>query len=347
MSDEPKSSTKIILYIAIGFFVLLLIGSIILVVIGFVSDPPPGPPCSTDSNCNANQICDDGFCVTKTCKVNTDCADSTQTCAYGFCYQTRCTSNASCPNDGICDLNGLCVPREETENIDCTSDVDCWGGSLVCDNGRCVQCKTNADCDYGVCGSDGLCHNSCANLDICPEDTVCQGDFCCPADGNYGPCETSDECGTGNFCVNGVCTCQRGLYGDSCANNTDCESGNCLSGVCLDTNDVCMFNYDVNGSSDETLTCTVDAPYCSNGRCTTRSLGAPCTCNTSGSSSDCTEYNSCNLPIGTPDAGEAYYCINNICSMTPGWVGDVCTSNSDCSAISNPNTGICENGKCK
>ena len=341
--------------VALIVSIAILILSIILVTYGVTHGVPPGPPCTEQGQCDSTQQCTGGFCVQTPCIKQSDCGLAT-TCAYGFCYQNTCTRNSDCTigsltgTTGIICMGGLCTPFGQK----CSTNTDCSGSGLSCVSGRCSQCATSVDCGGGsaVCGTNGVCFPSCSGLTgVCPSGQMCFNSFCCPAGTYNNTCSATHPCSVGN-CVNGACTCGKGVYGNTCLVGADCASGVCVGGFCLNTGNVCFSNF--NPGSTNAANCPAGNPFCSNGQCGTDSVGAPCSCFEAGVNSSCTQFNSCNqtLATGPPgttgstgrDGSTVSYCVNNRCSLIPGWVGAVCTSPFDCAPISGaPN---CTAGRC-
>src|SRR5574337_820446 len=75
--------------------IAVLIGAIILVTYGLTHPIPPGPPCTTQGQCDPTQQCTGGFCVQISCTLPSDCGPA-QTCADGFCFQNSCLENSDC-----------------------------------------------------------------------------------------------------------------------------------------------------------------------------------------------------------------------------------------------------------
>ncbi|GAA5973385.1 hypothetical protein JCM11641_003104 [Rhodosporidiobolus odoratus] len=112
-----------------------------------------------------------------------------------------------------------------------------------------AACSSNDQCDYGSCGSDGLCAGYLG--DACSSDTDCQAFFFCGTDGTCGG--TGGACANGDpsspipypdqQCVSQTCdqtaqTCSAPpssgvANGYGCSNDDMCASGTCnSSGVC-------------------------------------------------------------------------------------------------------------------
>lgn len=321
---------------------LVLIISIALLIWVFYDQNPPGAPCTSTSQCLANQNCNDGFCVNTTCTLNSDCGPS-QECVNGICTLFTCVSNTDCGKDTVCQ-NGTCTPIGAT----CTTSNDCNGGTLICNTGGiCVQCQTSEDCSEGVCGSDGRCYPNCSGITgACPGQS-CIHDFCCEGTRSDYPgfCSPSSPCPSEQFCVNGACTCAPGPDGASCNTGADCQSTNCIGGICVVSGGNCFANHNpkFNGVTGY---CPAGSPYCASGTCSQQSEGSPCSCSvfTNSGNTTCTIYNSCNIQATgfvNPNTTTTY-CVNSVCDTSPGWLGAVCTSDFDCAPISgSPN---CTNG---
>jgi hypothetical protein len=87
------------------------------------------PDCVTDADCPGDGVCVDGNCV----------------------VPVGCAVAADCAADEDC-VDGICVAQGGGS---CVDNADCDG--LVCDNGSCVPCGSDAQCDGGRCAADGRC----------------------------------------------------------------------------------------------------------------------------------------------------------------------------------------------
>jgi Cys-rich repeat protein len=94
----------------------------------------------------------------------------------------------------------------------CASDGDCAWPAPYCDEalGRCVECRSENDCDRGVCDSATLtCRESCSSNNDC--------------DGRRWLCESGRgvcvECATDSHCDRGIGICEE----DACI---ECRSDN-------------------------------------------------------------------------------------------------------------------------
>ncbi len=96
--------------------------------------PVVPPPCASNADCAAGQVCSNGQCQPHVapCTSNANCAAG-QVCSNGQCqpHVAPCTSNANCAAGQVC-LNGQCQPHVTP----CASDMDCAAGQF-CQNGQC------------------------------------------------------------------------------------------------------------------------------------------------------------------------------------------------------------------
>jgi hypothetical protein len=340
-------------YIGAGFFLFILIASIILVFFGlFYRSSNPGVPCSINTECTSTQICSNGYCADKTCSKNDNCNISIgEICVLGFCNAETCQSSDTCRGGSVCsNVSKVCVPI----GYACTSNENCLGGELICATGStvpvipggtgpgvCQQCFVNSDCpNNGPC-YQGKCYSSCAisepnaSSGICSSGEVCVNNSCCPQNIGFptpNQCSATSPCPDSNsYCVDGSCGCRQGNRLQSCLTNNDCASGNCNAGVCLNAGDTCGYNFKGGPINTESITCGADKPYCSNGTCSTIALGS--TCSLFRESAGAPTYTACNpyvVPDSDPPASEVYYCVNSVCAAKAGNRGDTCTVTSDC-----------------
>jgi len=171
--------------------------------------------CTTDNDCPAGQVCQNGECVTASptgCTSDSDCPAG-QVCQNGECVAApspECTWNSDCPAGQICQ-NGECVAAPPAG---CTSDSDCPTGQ-VCQNGECVaaptpECTWNSDCPAGQICQNGACvaasPTGCTSDDDCETGQVCENGECVAAPPTG--CTTDADCGTGETCVSGQCVAE-------------------------------------------------------------------------------------------------------------------------------------------
>ena len=200
----------------------------------------------------------------------------------------------------------------------CLSDLDCAASGNQCNNGVCVagRCQTNPKAAGTAC-DDGL---------YCTFSEVCNG---------MGQCSggTVRSCDDGNACTVDTCdnTLQSCLH-SNVANGTACPGGTCNNGVCQGT--ACT----TNASCDDGNACTTDV--CTAGVCSHNPVanGTACpggTCNNGAcqAAASCTDGIKNGTETGV-DCGGA-----NMCPRCG--VGITCSASSDCQS------GVCQNGFCQ
>lgn len=180
--------------------------------------------CTSDATCGTG-TCRPGTCSSGAieCETNAECADTCS--AEGVCSrsQTICladtdcfyngatciTTNRTCdctnpdyvPGSAICTdpaCDDICVLRCEGERCvpdrSCEQDADCLTSGLpLCDDSRCVQCKTDEDCDTedGETCDVGVCHKPCKHNEECPLFNACDEDT---GECKYVGCQSDREC---------------------------------------------------------------------------------------------------------------------------------------------------------
>jgi hypothetical protein len=158
---------------------------------------PGQPECTVDSDCGANEICQNGVCVPEPpeCTVNNDCGLN-ETCQNGECVP----NNFECAGDDDCDDNEQCQVGECV----CPSVL---GGECV------VRCDPQTDCP-GICTCQATFPGIGQPRVVCVDQTF---DFCAGAIG----CDQIDECPAGSICAFTTCDSPAG-------------SGRCLPVTCDD-----------------------------------------------------------------------------------------------------------------
>lgn len=199
--------------------------------------------CGSSSECKSGLLCIDQICIQNDYPVSTEAKE---------CKLIECETTKDCCGDRdeddcfyACEEQKCSYKREQ-----CQEDDDCRfinGG--LCESGRCVQCKTTADCadEEDIC-VEGRCIEGCKVDDECPVFNNCQAGQCvhvgCVSDREcilYSrnadakceeskdekdkgkkscsiPCEENAECGTLNVCEDGECK----FLG--CETDTDCRA---------------------------------------------------------------------------------------------------------------------------
>ncbi len=133
-------------------------------------------------------------------------------CSSKLCYQGYCIQ--TCP-DGMASCNGICVSVGTIkQNQPYTCDFECK--THIGDGKTCVDCKSNQDCNTGLCNTDtGTC-TECFN-------GICKCDYLGP---NYSPCNNNQSCVVPSTKQNGVAAlCQEECISDTMENNV-CKPSN-------------------------------------------------------------------------------------------------------------------------
>jgi Cys-rich repeat protein len=276
-------------------------------------------PCTLDTDCAANESCDNGECKPASgCNSDADCKGSRR-CIEGWCREGGCTQDSDCGEKQICQ-NSVCV------DVGCVGHVDCLPEQYCDDSNSCVndECSTDADCAMGEeCAPEGFCrekqaqtctvHAECTEPELCidgtcqippscTEDPDCPAGLVCEGGRCAAPCAVDTDCGDFGFtCQNGHCF-QQCLSDDTCREaNTICENNICVPAECL--------------SDDE---CPAGQIRCKGGRCepyTTCTSDADCEAN--------------------------YECLDNICEELP-----LCSIDNDCTQDCTAAACICKDGHC-
>jgi hypothetical protein len=190
---------------------------------GCVND---GNICTSDASCTGGGTCPMGTCSTlgTSCESTLDCKDSCDPlnmfCKGSFASCTVETEATTCPNtyscstrfcscanpdyepgnpictDEDCDPSAVCTLRCDEErcvqDTSCEEDIDCNAAAPMCDDGRCVECLKESDCnedDNEECIS-GFCHKPCEVNEECGLFSECQGDGTC----KYVGCKADKDC---------------------------------------------------------------------------------------------------------------------------------------------------------
>lgn len=230
----------------------------------------------------------------------------------------------------------------------CFSNSDCSYPSL-CSSGSCtncpyMSCSTDADCSPQPICSGGSCIYQCSLSSSCGSyigQRYCPNNLICASSGNCVQCTTNSNCPSSSpYCLS------TGLCSATCVSNSNCPSNTpiCNSGTCVQC---------TQGSN-----CPSGSPFCNNNLCSSSCLSSS-QCPTSKpicSSGTCLEcLTNSNCPTQTPicgSRGSCVQCTSNsncpsslpYCDLTSATCTMSCTSNSQCSALSN--APYCVSGTC-
>ena len=197
--------------------------------------------------------CDDDSCAPYVCETDTDCYEY---CDYDYGDSGECYSGYTCSSDYECaedaDADGtadvddttecadedcggyLCYDTETCDDscldADGLSDDDlCYTGYVCSDDGACVECSADSDCEsiYGdgyVCGDEGFCALGECELDLECEQSYGAGYVCSDDACEAQALSSSSECATDDDCV------RLGETGTQCSLDGYCESSNGVTG---------------------------------------------------------------------------------------------------------------------
>jgi hypothetical protein len=340
--------------------------------------------CNADVDCPTGQRClqqgSEAACVdssTARCKKDADCGDK-NVCADGECRNACGEGGVSCLEDQTC-TNGVCIGKNEPDagptkdsgsdvhvppGPSCTdqrqngdeTDVDCGGACTTkCAESR--KCKTNTDCQSGLCDNAVCVPTGCSNglKDGSETDVDCGG-------GCSNGCAEGKGCKVSGDCAQGVCSanqCAPAACGDAVKNGTetDVDCGGSCPAKCADL-DGCAVAADCASG-------VCSARICQKPTCTDKvengteadvdcGSGCPQKCadgSTCGVDADCTVGNCSllSLTCAAPTCSDGFKngteadvdCGGTSCALTPCAYGRKCAVNADCAS------GACSQGICR
>jgi|GEM_PF-6689991 len=212
------------------------------------------------------------------CKVNSDCKLG-HICKDGECVE-GCKTNADCP------------PEEFPKRMICNDKMG--------ENGRCVECILNGDCESNLCSEEGICLES----PECADDRDC-------TDSAKPHCEKSEgkcyECTDGTHCRSGSCT------NHICDPFTGCDKDE-------DCKDVKLPHCDI--SDNKCYEC-VENNHCLSNSCTNHKCDPLKDCNTD---EDCPPL----VPYCDPAENKCYECVMSSQCKDGLCVDHKCNTSSDC-----------------
>jgi len=219
-------------------------------------------PCTDDSSCPSDQVCEDGTCQDPPppCETDVDC-DGNLTCIGGYCVpdcpldagggdpivcdpgdgEPPCVRDSQCNRNNVCE-DGVCQPCDHPCDESCRPGLECrdgWCEEPVepCTGSACpatVTCADQYDCTGGQLCVDGVCADGGGNVQQCLADSNCAsgsciGGVCAVSSVALMTCDAGTVCPAGHDCVLGRCTRRAGR----CELDGDCADGeSCLSGWC-------------------------------------------------------------------------------------------------------------------
>ena len=211
----------------------------------------PEVGCDVDTDCAANQICENNICVDEECGNNSHCPVG-KICVktngdHGRCeFKDGCKIDTDCNNDQICE-DDVCVAQQ------CEEDIDCKGLNEVCletennSHGRCeaTACKVDTDCPNAkICVNDVCVPQQCEEDEDCKKDEICvetnnSHGRCEPVEG----CKNDEECAANEICEDYVCVPQQCETDQDCAKDEVCAEIDNEHGRCV-VDDQCKYDRD-------------------------------------------------------------------------------------------------------
>lgn len=202
--------------------------------------------CLVDDQCGGDERCMGGICMPRgDCASDTDCLDGDR-CLDGACVDAGCTSDADCASGEVCGEGGGCIGLGECAVVaDCPPAHRCRDGSCELDGVPCSAERTSADCASGelLCCPAG--ESCCAGTDHCSTDAgVCLPEGRCFSDSD---CQVAlERCGSDFRCAPTTtcpcppdqrCSADRCVPLNGCLTSIDCLPGTvCTAGACTPAN---------------------------------------------------------------------------------------------------------------
>ena len=215
-----------------AFAVTLCALSAVVLFVIFLVAQAFSQPCSMDSQCTSDSLCDEGYCEDGFCSFRniSNCCIENKDCISQECYSSYCV-NGTCQNDmkaneSYCEDGNFCTIYDK-----CTSGV-CEGVELTCqitNECRLGECVDGVGCVYTSL-DNGV---PCDDLNLCTMDDICWNGMCLGTPRN---CSSYD-----GQCALGVCDVTTGACRgaaikqmESCNDGVYCTTGDqCLNGICV------------------------------------------------------------------------------------------------------------------
>ena len=179
--------------------------------------------CTTDPQCGANKVCENGGCVDA-------CSDTANMCQGGFAVtcqnghcRSRCLGDNTCPMGDICE-SFVCGPAQ------CSDTNPCTGTNRRCNAGRCesftpctadTQCPANFTCQTGTCTELPVCLGD----GNCDPGQLCESGHC----RTTGACTLETQCTAAQDCVGGLCVPHVCRGNSECVSPQVCSGGQCVA----------------------------------------------------------------------------------------------------------------------
>jgi hypothetical protein len=200
--------------------------------------------CTDDEGCDSGEVCAAGLC-----QLPSDCSDA-EPCGGVLplrdpisCACQQCLSDEDCGRQQRCDA-GVCRGCLQTAG----DQALCTAQGLLFEDGCCIECLSDADCDAGRgerCERNACIdavEGRCVEDADCPVNTICDGLRCAPS-ATLAPCVFQTDCPAGEACYPDA-RCRREAavcdQGRGCPDGTRCvaEPGDTL-GACVGCTALC------------------------------------------------------------------------------------------------------------
>jgi hypothetical protein len=251
------------------------------------------PSAADGEACTKDGGCQSGYCLDSVCRLKTGRECGMPGSAWPACFSGRCSGESG-------SSFMTCTPLSPKADIGdaCSANEDCSSSSCV--NRQCQvktkaigeTCSSNSECASSICEGDST--RTCRR----PGGATCTGAM-------------DDECSADSYCNKELnprqCKPKLQLRA-TCFNGPECASGMCR-------------NSDWTCRTKTTEQCSTDDD-CFSGSCKVTSKVCRGLDPLAGDGFQCS---------ATPDCIDGYDCVDRTCRARPKNVGEVCSSNAECS----------------
>jgi hypothetical protein len=196
--------------------------------------------CTMDAHCAAGFVCNSGVCSKKLnaapCAAGTECQSGQ--CQQGVCCASSCTGMCrSCALTGTAGTCTVAPPGQDPLNQCPDAGAASCGTDGTCDGaGACRLYAAGTTCGMTMCaGSTFTSAPQCNGSGVCQAGTqsTCTPFVCGTAGVCLQSCTTNSDCLSPNTCNANLCG--KKSDGTTCAADAECVHGSCNQGVCCAT----------------------------------------------------------------------------------------------------------------